>query len=236
MSGKAKIVLLGVLAALILLPSFVQTGGARAVYLKAMFRDFGTDSITSDGKGPYQNASNVTVQFSEGGELQFIIGERAARRVNFTFDAANLLSAGPCATCAEEVPALPDEPTTYVSFRTTIAISHKGPQLNFLTMTPGQIAPVRLAVYFDTKERTVFRLRYFNYFDPEEYCGAGGPVMVKALDQNGDLKVDRWVLYPVPDTDDRALFLRETKGIGHDWLQCSFGYYKMPFELILDRK
>jgi hypothetical protein len=109
MSGKVKIVVLSVLAALFLLPSLVQTGGARVVYLKATFRDSPgdpvngilPDRIASDNKGAYQNASNVTVQFSEIGELQFIIAERATRRVNFLFNSFNWLGQGPCAACTQ---------------------------------------------------------------------------------------------------------------------------------------
>lgn len=242
MLGKDKIVFLGVLLALFLLPSLVQTGGPRVVYLKATFSSDLVNSIamptkiTSDGKGSYQNASNVTVQFSDLGELQFIIGERASRRVNFIFGWDNWLSNGPCATCAGETwPDMLNEPTTYVSFLTTISTSHKGPQLNFLAMKPGDLAPVRLAVYFETKARKYFRLRYYNGLDPEEYCGAGGPVMVQAIDTNLDGTVDRWVLYPVQDGTNKALFFREYARKGNDWLQCSFGYFAMPFELTLDR-
>jgi hypothetical protein len=249
MSNKTKIVLLGVLAALILLPSFVQTGGARAVYLKAMFRDFGTDRIMSDGKGLYQNASNITVQFTETGDLQFIIGDRASRRVNFLFGWDNRLGDGLCGACQGETwpdtsctdPALPDEPITYFSFLTIDNPSYRGPKVNFLNMLPGDIAPVRLRVYFETKTRKYFRLRYYNsldpdFFDPTVTCVVGGPVMVKAIDLNGDMTVDRWVLYTVPDTNDRALFFKDYARRGNDWMQCSFGFFSMPFELTLDRK
>jgi hypothetical protein len=242
MSGRVKVVFLGVLVALFLLPPVGHTGGARAVYLKATFRDYDTDKVTSDGKGSYQNASNVTVQFSELGELQFIIGERATRKVKFIFDWSNRLGDGSCATCqGESWPVLPDEPMTYVSLLTVNSPSYRGPQLNFLTMTPGQNAPVRLRVYFETKTRQYFRLRYFNpldpdYSDPTVTCVVGGPVMVQAIDKDGDQTVDRWVIHPVPDTNDRALFYRDYARKGNDWLQCSYGYFGMPFELTLDRK
>jgi len=240
MSHKVKTVVLGSLVAVLMLPSLVQTKvpSGRAVYLTATFGDAGTDINVSDGKGLYQNAREVTVQFTETGELQFIIGERASRRVNFVFGEGNFRGPGFCGDCAEPVPALPDEPTTYLSSRTVIGRGYKGPQLNFLAMTHGQVAPVRLGVYFETKTRDFFRLRYYNPADPDYgdvTCFAGGSVQVTALNTTGDPAVDCWIITPIP-TDDTALFFREYDRAGNDWFQCSFGYYGMPFTLTLSRK
>ena len=244
MSGKAKIVLLGVLAALILLPSFVQTGPTKAVYLTAIFRDMETDRIQSDGQGPYQNASNITVLFDESGNLQFIIGDRAARKVFFFFGWTNRLGEGPCPACPGETwpdttstdPDLANEPTTYVSFRTNNGIAYAGPHLDFPAMTPGQTAPVHLGMYFETKLRKYFKIRFYNYLDPEEFCDGGGPAWVTASDMNRDGVVDRWVISPVPDTGDKALLHRIYDRKGWHNYHCTFGYFTMPFELVLDRK
>jgi hypothetical protein len=81
----------------------------------------------------------------------------------------------------------------------------------------------------------MFRLRYFNSLDPQESCGIGGPVMVEAKDTNNDTIVDRWILYPVPNSTDKVLFYRDYTRKGNNWEQCSFGYFAMPFQLTLDK-
>lgn len=246
MSGKIKMITLGILAAVLFLPGLVETQAPKVVYLKATFSDtdqFGVlTRIRSDGKGPYQNARDLTVMFNDNNELQFVIGPRAERRVNFIFDSP-LGGPGPCGYCVNESPpdtagidpAATDEPTTYVSFLTTNGSAYMGPQLNFLAMQPGDIAPVRLKIYFETKARKYFRLKYYHSGYPEDNCGMGGPVMVKALDMDGNGTVDRWEIYPVETDGDNCHFFREYARKGWDWQQCSFGYFRMPFLLTLDR-
>ena len=246
MSAKIKMITLGILAAVLLFPGLAGTQAPKAVYLKATFSgadQFGVPAkIQGDGKGSYQNARDLTVMFNDNDELEFVIGPRAGRRVNFIFDSL-LGGPGPCGYCVGEVPpdtagidpSIKDEPTTYVSFLTTISSNHMGPQLNFLEMQPGEIAPVRLKIYFETTSRKYFRLKYYHSGYPEDNCRMGGPVMVRALDSNEDGTVDRWELYPVETDGDNCHFFREYARKGWDWQQCSFGYFRMPFLLTLDR-
>ena len=241
MSGKIKIVMLGMLAAaLLLLPSLVQTGSPKVVYLKATFDDSTATRIHSDGKAPYQNASNVTVQFSTAGELQFTLGERSGRRLIYLFDSSNWLNFGGCEYCSGITGGeLPDtagsEPIVYTSFHTTIGSGYAGPQLNFLAMKPTDVALVRMWFYFETISRKYFRVKYFNAGAPEEFCAGGGPVQVQAIDTGTDGIVDRWIISPDPAANNKALFFKDYSRNGNDWHQCSFGYFTMPFQVTLDR-
>jgi hypothetical protein len=61
-----------------------------------------------------------------------------------------------------------------------------------------------------------------------------GTVQVTAYDDNGDHKLDRWIITPIPVNGNLADIYKHPE-TGNDSINCPFGTFPMPFKLILER-
>jgi hypothetical protein len=217
----------------------------RVVYLQATFRDANNDvgqpvdKMRSDGQGPYVNARYITVQISDAGELRFTIDSKSGRRSVFIYD-DRIFSYIPYGNCQELPPdtacnpydGLPDEPITYAEYNTYNGSSFLGPQVNLLTMQPGDAADLRIWIAFQTSLRAgSFYSKYNKDFLETNQTGI---VRVSAVDTNGDGTVDRWILSPLPGTDNKVNLHRVWQ-VKSKYAKCDIGCFRLPFELVLDR-
>ena len=253
MKRLLKTLVLGVLLGVLLLPSY---GGRPrpVVELKATFRnladpdaplntyEYYADKICGDDFGEYVSKArdNISVLiYADKGELFFKIEHNSGRSAKIIFPRES----GACGALPDTVgiyPELPLEPVDFLRFKTYNSDAYAGPRVNFLTMQPGEATQVRLWITMCTIARHFFVLKY----DPLQAGTNGGVVMVKAIDihddpttegYDGDNKVERWELYPLPTSNDQAIVQIEPHGEGKDKGRCTFGTYQMPFKLILDR-
>jgi hypothetical protein len=220
-------------------------GPKRYVYLTATFRDANTtagtplDKMRSDGQGPYVNAPFLTVLINDEGELIFHIDANSGRRSVFIYD-DKILSYVPTGNCQELPPDtacnpydnLPDEPVTYAFYRTNNGTSYYGPQVNLLTMQGGETAVVRIWIGFQTALHSGAYYSKYNRDFPDD--AQAGIVNVTALDTNGDKIIDRWILSPIPNTDNKVN-LHRTWQVKSKYVKCDIGCFRLPFELVLDR-
>jgi hypothetical protein len=245
MRGRQIAICTGILIVLALTLPGILAAPRRVVYLQATFRDANNeagqplDKMRSDGQGPYVNARFITVQISEEGELLFSIDSNSGRRSIFIYD-DRILSYIPYGNCQELPPdtacnpydGLPDEPVHWARYATHNGSSFLGPQVNLLTMQPGDAADVRIWIVFGTALRAgTFYSKYNKEFLETHQTGI---VRVSAVDTNGDGTVDRWILTPLPGTDNKVN-LHRTWQVKSKYVDCDIGCFRLPFELVLDR-
>ncbi len=193
--------------------------------------DYYVDKIHNDDQGAYMTTLNNSVEVyftSDKGELFFKIEHHANRSVNVVFPYV----LGPCGYLPDTVgiyPDLPDETVDFFRFKTYNSPAFGPPKINFLTMTPGVPQQVRLWTTICTISRHYFILNY-NDSDPSHITGV---VEATAFDDNDDGTLERWEINPVPGTGDLAWIYKHPENRKDD--VCYFGYFPMPFKLILER-
>jgi hypothetical protein len=247
MKAKFGVLIPGGLTALVILTALsgILASPAKTVYLQATFRDANNDmgqpvdKMRSDGKGPYVNARFITVQINDVGELQFTIDSKSGRRSVFIYD-DRIYSYIPYGNCQESPPdtacnpfdGLPDEPVTFVCYDTHNGYAYLGPQINLLNMQPGDAADVRIWIGFTTALRAgSFYSKYNRDFLDNPQTGI---VRVSAVDADTDGTVDRWILSPLPNTDNKVNLHRVWQ-VKSQYVKCDLGNFRLPFELVLDR-
>lgn len=215
---------------------------AANIELRASFRgltnpsvtgyDFFVDKIFNDGQEPYVTTGDGLISVwltSDTGQLDFHVYHHAVRRVNVVFP----YFSGPCGFLPDTLglyESLPDEPVDYFRFATNWGQGFAGPQLNFLTMTDGQTAQVRVWAQVCTAERHYF---FPNYNNPNS-TGYTALLQVTAYNIDPDPEVDRWVVQPIENTND-LVYITKLEGKGANQYYCSFGEHFMPFMLTLER-
>ncbi len=236
MFKKKRVWAFVVFGALVLDGAFVLTAGKPPadIKLRASFEaqtDLGIPcNILNDAKGPYvtdKNAVNVWIT-GDVGDLLFKFEHHSGRSMRVIFPYFYSPSCGWLPDTTGLYPDLPDTPVDFFRFRTRNSPAYWGPQLNFLTMTPGQHYIVRLWVTICTTVEHYFLLLY-NVPDP---AALGGLVDVVAYGSPG--KLVRWEMTPLPGTDDIAYIKKWPEGNDQAG-SCYYTSAPMPFKLILER-
>jgi hypothetical protein len=212
------------------------------VQLKASFRgltdpafqgtpEFYVDKFLNDAQGPYMTyKSAVSVWFTPvNGELQFSFEHHSGRSMLIIFPNAGN-ECGWLPDTAGNYPGLPYEPVDFFKFKTYNSQAFAEPRLNFLTMPLETPLPVRLWTTICTTQRHYFFMNF-----SQDVGKITGVVEVIAHDLNGDLKPERWEIYPIPGTGDMAKVYKHPE-TGDDSINCLFGEFPMPFKLILEKR
>ena len=212
------------------------------IQLRATFRgevlpgapgaDYYVDKILNDARGPYvtDNRKGVSVWFTpDRGDLFFKFEHHSSRSALVIFPNDST----PCGFLPDTAgvyPELPDDPVDFLRFMTNNYFAYGPPYCNFLTMTPGVPQQVRMWTAICSTNEHYFYIKY-NDSDPTHIAGV---VEAVAFDTNGDGKLDRWEIYPVPGTNDAAYLWKWPEGNDQGG-GCFYMTAPMPFKLILER-
>ena len=211
-TGVALLALVG----LVVLAVFLTEGpvqGAKPpadVQVKATFRSDPDDSILNDVENPYETSRGGGVSAyltGDNGELVFSVDHHAGRKVRVIFPN---LPPEPTVGYPPDTDGRygrPIEPVDYFKLRTFNSIGFAEPKVNLLNMPVGQTVPVRLWTTVCTTQRHYFFMNYSLTVGK-----ISGVVQVTAFDETGnDGKADKWVIEPLPDTNDVAKVYKQSE-------------------------